>query len=191
MQNPQRAPEQAPGLSKADLAAIERDAQYVNPEQIMAAAFFAKQLQADITGIKRAAVGEGLKVSNVDMSKVMPSNILKTHRPVGMPGMPAPQPRPPVMPAPLEVPVPVQEAAIPEQPLQSLWTEQPVRSEPTNQLELDFDKKARYIEVVEAIERLEKSIVSLTEKVNEIYLLVEKKDKKKLKKPLIDGTQTG
>jgi hypothetical protein len=188
MQNPPKE------FTNADMAAVEREAQYVNPEQIVTAALFAKQLQADITGIKRAAVGEGLKVSNVDMSKVMPSHILKTYRPAGIPNAAARGPVP-SMPVPVEVPQPpvTPTISIPQVPVQALPSPpypQVVITEPNkdNQLEFNFDKKARYEEVVQAIEALDKKITTLTEKINEIYLLV---DKKKLKKTQADGTQVG
>lgn len=172
-----------PSTVKADLAAAEREAQYVNPEQIMAAALFAKQLQADLTGIKKAAVGEGLKVSNVDMSKVMPSHILKTHRPVGMPGMPNMPVRPP--PPPEQV-TPVQEINIP--PVLATVTTTPAVAQSfvdQNQLELDFDKKARYIEVVEAIERLERKINAISVKLDDLQQNI---DKKKLTLTQENGT---
>ena len=175
-----------PGTVKANLAAAEREAQFVNQEQIMAAALFAKQLRADLNGIRSAAVGEGLKVGDVDIAKVMPSEILRAYKPVNVPNYSQPVAPPPV---------PVQPQAPVYPPVPNLPTMQavpaPVYASPTqepsdpNQLELNFNKVTRYEEVVEAIERLETKINILTAKVNEVIVL---NDKKKLKTDLDNGT---
>jgi hypothetical protein len=175
-----------PGTVKANLAAAEREAQFVNQEQIMAAALFAKQLRADLNGIRSAAVGEGLKVGDVDIAKVMPSEILRAYKPVNVPNYSqpvAPTPAPVQPQAPVHAPVPNLPTmqAIPA-PVYASPAQEP--SDP-NQLELNFNKVTRYEEVVEAIERLETKINILTAKVNEVIVL---NDKKKLKTDLDNGT---
>lgn len=177
-----------PGTVKANLAAAEREAQFVNQEQIMAAALFAKQLRADLNGIRSAAVGEGLKVGDVDIAKVMPSEILRAYKPVNVPNYSQPV-APPSAPVPAQPQVPVY-APVPNGPTIQAGPV-PVYVSPTqepsdpNQLELNFNKVTRYEEVVEAIERLETKINILTAKVNEVIVL---NDKKKLKTDLDNGT---
>lgn len=147
----------APSLSDAEAMKIASGNNGLTQEQMIAIAMFGKIVQNDVNGIKKAGLGD-LKVSDVDMSKVMPSGIAKAS------GMPLPQvPRmpPPVVSQPpppslLEVPVAVQ-------------------SDPSPQLEFDFDKKARYEDVIEAIEKLEKKINIINEKVDQLLA-----DKKKL-----------
>ena len=183
-------PQNSKDFSTADLAAIERDSQYVNQEQVLAAAFFAKQLQADLGGIKRAQIGDGLKVPDVDMSKVMPSEIFKTFRPVGRPMPPAPVASVPVaMPSPVPVQMPEfvpQVQAVTPVTIQSLApVSVPVDS---NQLELDFNRVTRYEDVVLAIEKLENKVNMVNEKLD---LLLADKKKLKTKLPNQNGTQAG
>ena len=185
-------PQNSKDFSTADLAAIERDSQYVNQEQILAAAFFAKQLQADLGGIKRAQIGDGLKVPDVDMTKVMPSEIFKTFRPIGRSLPPAP----PAPPAPVAIPNPVP-VQMPEFKPQAQFVP-PVAIQPlvsqvstpvdNNQLELDFNRTTRYEEVVLAIEKLESKVNMVNEKLD---LLLADKKKLKTKLPNQNGTQAG
>jgi len=161
-----------PNAVKGDLAAAEREAQFVNQEQVIAAALFAKQLQTDLFGIKSRAVGEGLKVPDVDMSKVMPSNIYRTFRPVGGPPSIAAASAPSV---PLPPPVPVMQAPAAPPTL-------PVESD--NQLEFNFNKVTRYEDVVESIEKLQSKIDIINVKLDNLI-----QDKKKLNPAhLKDGT---
>lgn len=182
-------PQQQKEISQSDLMAVEREAQQVNQEQIIAAALFAKQLQSDLVGIKKAQVGDGLKVPDVDMSKVMPSEIYKNFRPVGgIPRTIQPVPAqqtyvpPPSYP---EIGVPV---SVPTQPIALpapvYTTPQPELDK--NQLEFNFNKVTRYEDIVEAIEKLESKVNMINEKLD---LLLQ--DKKKLKKPNLNGTQAG
>jgi len=156
-----------PNAVKGDLAAAEREAQYVNQEQVIAAALFAKQLQTDLFGIKSRAVGEGLKVPDVDMSKVMPSNIYRTFRPVGGPPSMAAASAPPVAP-PVLVPPPVPVMQVPV-------VAPSVPAEPSNQLEFNFNKVTRYEDVVESIEKLQSKIDIINVKLDNLI-----QDKKKL-----------
>ena len=187
-------PQNSKDFSTADLAAIERDSQYVNQEQVLAAAFFAKQLQADLGGIKRAQIGDGLKVPDVDMSKVMPSEIFKTFRPVGRSMPPAPPPAavasvPVAVPSPVPVQMPEfvpQVQTVTPVTIQSLAPGSvPVDS---NQLELDFNRVTRYEDVVLAIEKLENKVNMVNEKLD---LLLADKKKLKTKLPNQNGTQAG
>lgn len=185
-------PQNSKDFSTADLAAIERDSQFVNQEQILAAAFFAKQLQADLGGIKRAQIGDGLKVPDVDMTKVMPSEIFKTFRPVGrpMPPMPPPPPVPVAIPNPVPVQMPEfipQVQTVPPVAIQALASQVPTPVD-SNQLELDFNRTTRYEEVVLAIEKLESKVNMVNEKLD--FLLIDKK-KLKTKLPNQNGTQAG
>ena len=161
----------------ANLAAAESESQYVNQEQIIAAALFAKQLQADLVGIKRAQVGDGLKVPDVDMNKVMPSEIFKTFRPSGVPvsrpaAIPVPPPPPVMLPDP--APAVVFNAAGPTWPIAN-----PVVPANNSQLEFDFDKKARYEDIITAIEKIENKLNIITQKLESLQ-----DDKKKLNPPL-------
>lgn len=167
-----------------NIAAAEKEAQMVNREQIIAAALFAKQLQADLGGIKNAIVGDGIKVPQVDMTKVMPSEIYKNFRPVGAPAVPVN-----TQTIPVQQPLTQTPSIAPQQNLVFAYNTQEILSqaEPAstqliapqtdpNQLELDFNRTTRYEDVVEAIERLEKKIVIISEKIDALSL-----DKKKLK----------
>ena len=58
----------------------------------------------------------------------------------------------------------------------------------SDQQYFDFDRKARYEDIMKAIDNLENKIIILTNKIDEISTFV---DKKKLKKTIIDGPQTG
>lgn len=200
MQNPQTID---PSTVKVNLAAAESEAQYVNQEQVMAAALFAKQLRADLNGIRSASVGEGLRVPDIDVSKVMPSEIFKTFRPAGLPaGMPPPAavqqpvavPTVPLIQPQVQMVQPVLKIPQPPAGAVNLPYVEPATPKPDNsQLEFDFNKTARYEDVVEAIEKLDKKINILVAKVDEMSLayIAIGDDKKKLKKKTPDGTQIG
>lgn len=169
-----------PSLPSANLAAAEVESQYVNQEQVIAAALFAKQLQADLVGIKRAQIGDGLKVPDVDMNKVMPSEIFKTFRPSGV-AMPRPvsapvplPPGPPPVPAPAPIFTAPSEYAPPSGPFNTSVATVEVPNK--DQLEFDFDKKAKYDDVIAAIEKLETKLNIITQKLDILT-----QDKKKLK----------
>ena len=169
----QAATPAAPSLSDAEAMRIASNGNGLTQEQMIAIAMFGKVVQNDVNGIKKAGLGD-LKVSDVDMSKVMPSGIARA---AGMTIPQVPRPAPPsplpVLTQPVLMPVPVVE---------------PIQTEPSPQLEFDFDKKARYIEVVEAINSLEKKIDAINIKLE---LLLED-NKKKLNLTLNEnGTQTG
>lgn len=170
-------PNKKNNFTSADLAAVERDAGIVNNEQLMAAALFAKQLQTDLNSIKKAQVGDGVRVPDVDMSKVMPSEIFKTFRPaVGIVPRPPPAPLPPG-PPPAPAPTPIFTA--PSEytpPLGSFNTSvATVQMPDKDQLEFDFDKKAKYDDVIAAIEKLETKLNIITQKLDILT-----QDKKKL-----------
>lgn len=170
----------APSLSDAEAMRIASNNNGLTQEQMIAIAMFGKVVQNDVIGIKKAGLGD-LKVSDVDMSKVMPSGIAKASG-MSMPQVPRPVPTNPVI---LQPPV------VSPQPV-SVPLAEPVQLEPSSQLEFDFDKKARYEDVIEAIEKLEKKIIILNEKVDQLLT-----DKKKLttnetnESNLEHGNQTG
>lgn len=155
----------APSLSDAEAMKIAAGNNGLTQEQMIAVAMFGKIVQNDVNGIKKAGLGD-LKVSDVDMSKVMPSGIARAA------GMPMPQfsrvPPAPMPPPPMPMPPlpPLPEAALASVIMQP---------EPSPQMEFDFNKKVRYEDVIEAIEKLEKKINIINEKVDQLLT-----DKKKL-----------
>lgn len=155
----------APSLSDAEALRIASNNNGLTQEQMIAIAMFGKVVQNDVIGIKKAGLGD-LKVSDVDMSKVMPSGIARA---AGMHIPQAPRVPPVSMPPP---PMPV--LPLPPLPEATLAPIAP-QLEPSPQLEFDFDKKARYEDVIEAIEKLEKKINMVNEKVDQLLA-----DKKKL-----------
>jgi hypothetical protein len=142
---------------------------------------FAKQLQHDINGIKSRSLGD-LKVTDVDMNQIMPSNILKTFKGVNI-NMPQPPPPPPAYAAP-----PPQPARLPDGVVNLPHIISAPSQANSEQFEFDFDKKVRYEDIMEAIEKLDNKITILTNKFNELTAVV---DKKKLKKAQDNGTQAG
>ena len=177
-------------MSDAEATAIASENQGLTQEQVIAIAMFGKFVQNDITGVKKSSLGD-LKVTDVDMSKVMPSGIARA-----MNLQPAPAPRP----QPVAPPPPVVAALI--EPLLNIVAPPPPQGAvnlpliiaPTapaidnDQQYFDFDRKARYEDIMKAIDNLENKIIILTNKIDEISTFV---DKKKLKKTIIDGPQTG
>jgi len=174
-------------LNQAELARLSQSTGQVGKEELILAAMFGKQLQGDLNGIKKQAaeVGGGLKVSDVDMSKVMPSNILKA---MGHPAAaaaaiaaaPIPQ-RPPVsQPVPQQLVQPDLQFVTP--PVQQV---QPVNQPPSdpNQLEFDLNRQTRYEDIINAIDKLENKVNILTDKVNQ---LIDSNNKKKPK--ITNGT---
>jgi len=173
-------------LNTAVLEQLAAQSNRVTNEELLLAAMFGKQLQTDINAIKKqsAEVNGSLKVSDVDMSKVMPSHIL--------PAMGVKTAKQPVR-LPTEIPqVPVE---VPQQPVIFPVQVAPAQvqigygqtlSQDSNQLEFSFDKKARYEDIMAGIENLETKITILTNKVNELTKAL---DKKKLNPT--DATQTG
>ena len=172
----------------------------VTNQDLLALAMFTKQIQGGLNDIKRQAneVGGGLKVSDVDVTKVMPSHVLRTFKPTG--------------PAPATIPqqgqAPVQ--AAPYIPPSVTTLEQPVYQGQVNinpgvpslagaggsgvmkpatdpdQLEFDLNKQTRYEDIIYAIDKLENKINMLTDKVN---ILIDSNNKKKPK--ITNGTQAG
>lgn len=158
----------APSLSDADAMRMAGSNNGLTQEQMIAIAMFGKVVQNDVNTIKKAGLGD-IKVSDVDMSKVMPSGIAKAAGMV-IPQIPAAVPtNPPLAPA------------IPQMALPPVVQPVVVNTDP--QLEFDFDRKARYEEVIEHIEKLEKKLIIINEKLD---LLIE--DKKKLVTNLKHGT---
>jgi hypothetical protein len=162
-------------MSDAEAQQLAAERGQLTQEQMIAAAMLGKLVQNDLTTLKKNAMDGGLKIPDVDMSQVMPSGIKRALNP-GMPvPAPVPMPVPPSLPPNLSIPD--QAPIIPQ-------------SHPTSpQLEFDFDKKARYEDIVLAIENLEKKIKILDDKLN--IILENINDKKKLNTAQDNGTQTG
>ena len=180
----------APAMSDAEAQQIASENQNLTQEQMIAIAMMGKFVQHDVMGVKKAALGD-LKVSDVDMSKVMPSGIARA-----MNLQPAPAPRPqPVAPLPVEVASPIDPLLnmVPPQSPQGAVNLPHIIAPPASAVDndqqyFDFDRKARYEDIMKAIDNLENKIIILTNKIDEISTFV---DKKKLKKTIIDGPQTG
>lgn len=181
----------APAMTNEEAMRIAQENGAITHEQVVMAAMLGKMINGGLTDIKKQAVGDGLKVGAVDMSKVMPSGIAKAMgKQLVQPPQPPQQALPPQ--APLEVPeVPGLFPAVdiqPPIPIMQMPMVQPPKPEPSGQLELDFEKKARYEDIYKKLEELEDRIIALSQNVNKILELA---DKKKLKKTQLDGTQTG
>ena len=168
-------------LDPAVLEQLAAQSNRVTNEELLLAAMFGKQLQTDINGIKKqsAEVGGSLKVTDVDMAKVMPSHILPA---MGIKAPKQPERLPPQIP---QIPT-----AVPNQLIQSnpqvqvqmpVMVNAPVQDD--NQLEFNFNKVTRYEDVVEAIEKLENKINMINVKLDQLI-----EDKKKL---IANATQTG
>jgi hypothetical protein len=173
----QPQPQQNRPLNEAELQRLAVSTSQVGSQEIMMAAMFAKQLQGDINGIKRQAaeVGGGLKVSDVDMSKVMPSHILPAM------GIRQPQQQRLVQqPAPQPIVQPDFQFIAP--PVQQIQETNLPPSDP-NQLEFNLNKQTRYEDIINAIDKLENKVNILTDKVNQ---LIDSNNKKKPK--ITNGT---
>lgn len=168
-----------PSMSDADAARLVQEGNGLTQEQMIAVAMFGKVVQNDVHTIRKAGLGD-LKVTDVDMSKVMPSGIARA---VGRP-MPAfiPPPQAPM------TPPPAAPVAPPPVPVQMVLPAQVIQSQilpADDQLEFNFNKTARYEDVIEAIEKMEKKINIVNEKLDlllarEVAVVEPKKDKKKL-----------
>jgi len=181
MANSQPQPQQHRPLNEAELQRLSQSTTQVGNQELMLAAMFGKMLQGDINGIKKqsAEVGGGLKVTDVDMSKVMPSHILPA---MGIkPQQQQPQPQP-VYSQPVQQLQPIPDNQwIPAQPTTNIVA--PVPSSDPNQLEFDLNKQTRYEDIVNAIDKLQNSVNILTDKVN---TLIDTSNKKKPK--ITNGT---
>lgn len=173
----------SPAMSDAEAQQIASENQNLTQEQIIAIAMMGKFVQHDVMGVKKAGLGD-LKVSDVDMSKVMPSGIAKA---MGMQPQAQMQAPPQVirqLPNQLQIPAPPPDAV--HLPYIVPVSQQPITDD--TQMEINFERKVRYEEIMEAIDKLENKIILLTNKINELSTIV---DKKKPKKNLDDGPQAG
>ena len=173
-----------PRMSDQEAERIASQGQGLTQEQIIAIAMMGKFVQNDITGVKKSSLGD-LKVSDVDMAKVMPSGIAKA-----MGAQPQQQMQPqqlthqiPINPSPVEL---VSGTSLPPGVVNLPYIEPVPRDDA--QMEINFERKVRYEEIMEAIDKLENKIILLTNKINELSTIV---DKKKLKKAQDNGTQAG
>jgi hypothetical protein len=168
-----------PSMSDSDAERIVSQQQGLTQEQMIAIAMVGKMVQNDIGGIKKNAVGDSLRVSEVDMSKVMPSGIARS---MGMTQQQRPQqqlqqpPQQPVQPPPSEL--------IPAQTIVNTYTAVvPVLPSDPDQMEFDLNKKIRYEDIMNAIDKLENKVNILTDKIN---ILIDATNKKKPK--IANGT---
>jgi len=166
-----------PAMSDTEAEQLASQQQGLTQEQMIAIAMLGKMVSNDIGGIKKNAIGDSLKVTDVDMSKVMPSNIMKAA------GMTIPQQR-------LSQQRPVQQPIISQPTLQpaAQFEALPVQqvSQPVSdsgQLEFDLNKQARYEDIINAIDKLENKVNMLTDKIN---TLIDSNNKKKPK--IANGT---
>jgi hypothetical protein len=185
----QRAPVTAMSDAEAERIAAGGTVN-LTQEQLLVTAMLGKFVQNDINGIRKAGMGD--KVSDVDMSKVMPSGIAKA---MGLKasGGSTPEAYPahsvPITPievpiTPIEVPFSISEITVPS--VDIIMPPLPVQKD--TQLELDFEKKARYDDINQKLEIIEDKLIAINNKVNTIIELL---DKKKLNSTQTDGTQTG
>lgn len=174
----------APAMSDADAMRIAAENGAITQEQVVMAAMLGKLVNGGLNDLKKQSVGEGLKVGSVDMSKVMPSGIAKA---MGATMQPPPQ----------RMAVPIQAEPVLEIPqVPALFPPTTITS-PINpvlqpasdsiQLELNFEKRARYEDIEEKLQNIENKLIALNEKANTILELL---NKKKLNEQE-DGTQTG
>ena len=169
----------APSMSDSDAERIVSQQQGLTQEQMIAIAMVGKMVQNDIGGIKKNAVGDSLRVSEVDMSKVMPSGIARS---MGMTQQQRPQQQPqqPVQPPPSVPP----EQLLPAQTIANTFTAvAPVAPSDPDQMEFDLNKKIRYEDIMNAIDKLENKVNILTDKIN---ILIDATNKKKPK--IANGT---
>ena len=176
----------APSMSDSDAERIVSQQQGLTQEQMIAIAMVGKMVQNDIGGIKKNAVGDSLRVSEVDMSKVMPSGIARSmgmtqqQRPQQQPQQQPQQPQQPVQPPPSVPP----EQLLPAQTIANTFTAvAPVAPSDPDQMEFDLNKKIRYEDIMNAIDKLENKVNILTDKIN---ILIDATNKKKPK--IANGT---
>jgi len=202
------AAQTSPSLNQSELARLSQSTSQIGNQELLLAAMFGKMVQGGLNNIKKqsAEVGGNLKVSDVDMSKVMPSHILPA---MGI-KQPQQQQRPPnTRPVPQQVQQPepqmvytqpkITEAQIAsivqnippvtDNPTQSTTKPVGVPEEPysdPNQLEFDLNKQTQLEDIINAVDKLQNSVNILTDKVN---TLIDNSNKKKPK--ITNGTQAG
>ena len=174
----------APAMSDADAVRIAAENGAITQEQVVMAAMLGKMINGGLNDLKKQSVGEGLKVGSVDMSKVMPSGIAKA---MGATMQPPPQ----RMAAPIQTEPVIELPQVPALFPPTVITPpinpvlQPVSD--SNQLELDFEKRVRYEDIEEKLQTIEKKLIALNEKADNILELLRKKKLNEQE----DGTQTG
>lgn len=180
-----------PAMTDQEAMRIAQEQGNLTQEQIIMAAMLGKMVNSNLTDIKKADVGGSLKITGVDMSKVMPSGIAKAMGKT----LAQPQPQPPVMP-PQNAPIvpPILEAPVEPPPgfvspnlVVPMPPVNPPRTE-TPQLELDFNRQTRYEDIEAALEKVRTEIKIVNEKLDKVIEIL---DKKKLKRAILNGPQTG
>lgn len=180
----------APAMSDADAMRIAAENGAITQEQVVMAAMLGKMINGGLNDLKKQSVGEGLKIGNVDMSKVMPSGIAKAMGATMQPPparVTGPIQAEPVVEVP-QVPALFPPTVITPPIVQPGLTgpDNQLHSDP-NQLELNFDKKVRYEDIEEKLQNIENKLIALDGKINNIFELLHKKKLKDQE----DGTQTG
>ena len=186
MANPQQ-PQQGRPYNEAELQRLAVSTSQVGNEELVIAAMLGKVIQNDLNGLKKqsAEVGGGLKVTDVDMSKLMPSHILPRTGFKGQqvaPQRPTPPPQQPLNVQPVVQSVPQPELQFIAPPVQQVQAFEQPYVDP-NQLEFDLNKQTRYEVIINAIDKLENKVNILTDKVNQ---LIDSNNKKKPK--ITNGT---
>jgi len=167
-------------LNEAELARLAQSTGDVSNESFVVAALLARQLQGDLNTFKQQTVdNNGIKFNDIDMSKVMPSNIMKS---MGRPVPPQSIPTQPVLQQPVPQPVMQPDFQFAAPPVQQVQAFVQPPSDP-NQLEFDLNKQTRYEDIINAIDKLENKVNILTDKVNQ---LIDSNNKKKPK--ITNGT---
>jgi len=193
-------------LSNEELAALQSSQDGSAPptrEQALIAAMLGKTIQHGLNDIKKNAIGNTLKVNDVDMSKVMPSGIMAAmgQKPLLVPPQqPSPQQPPPVNPG-LNPIVPIGPAPTSWKKLESVddnlssplmsIVNKTAENDSIEQSEFNFNRQAKYEDIMQAVEKLEDKVIMLTELIKELQQVVDKKKPKKTITNPLDGTQTG
>jgi hypothetical protein len=181
----QRAPVTAMSDAEAERIAAGGTVN-ITQEQLLVTAMLGKFVQNDINGIRKAGMGD--KVSDVDMSKVMPSGIAKA---MGLKASgdstPGAYPAHSVPITPIEESFSNSEITVPSAASVDIIIPS-LPAQKDTQLELDFEKKARYDDINQKLEIIEDKLIAIN---NKVVTIIELLDKKKLNSTQTDGTQTG
>lgn len=186
----------AQSMSDADAERIASQSQGLTQEQMITIAMLGKMVSNDLGGIKKNSVGDSLNVTDVDMSKVMPSGIAKAmgiqpqrQAPVyQQPVIPAPAPQPVFQPAPQPVIQP--DFQFLAQPVQQAQIISQTPSDP-NQLEFDLDKQAQMNDILNELQSLRQQMNHFNEIAQQTLAILKDSNINKKKLKVTNGTQPG
>jgi hypothetical protein len=182
----------AQSMSDADAERIASQSQGLTQEQMIAIAMLGKMVSNDLGGIKKNSIGDSLNVTDVDMSKVMPSGIAKA---MGIqPQRQAPVYQQPVIPAPIPQAAP-QPVIQPDfqflaQPVQQPQVINQPPSDP-NQLEFDLDKQAQMNDILNELQSLRQQMNHFNEIAQQTLAILKDSNINKKKLKVTNGTQPG